>query len=67
MPGCHRGKDVDVVSVFEAVGAHANNRMDDAELAEIEACAIPGPWLVRRNVYSEHHGQRHRSTGHEFA
>ena len=43
LPGCHREKAVDVVSVFEAVGAHANGRMDDAELAEIEACAIPGP------------------------
>jgi dihydroxy-acid dehydratase len=43
MPGCHRGKDVDVVSVFEAVGAHANKRIDDAELLEIESCAIPGP------------------------
>src|SRR4028119_1311049 len=43
MPGCHRGKDVDVVSVFEAVGAHANHNIDDAELAEIESCAIPGP------------------------
>ena len=42
MPGCHRGKDVDVVSVFEAVGAHANQKIDDAELAQIEACAIPG-------------------------
>ena len=43
MPGCHKGKDVDVVSVFEAVGAHANNRIDDAELLQIESCAIPGP------------------------
>ncbi len=43
MPGCHRGKDVDVVSVFEAVGAHANNRIDDKELLQIESCAIPGP------------------------
>lgn len=43
MPGCHRGKDVDVVSVFEAVGAHANKRMDDEELLQIESCAIPGP------------------------
>ena len=43
MPGCHKGRDVDVVSVFEAVGAHANNRIDDEELAQIESCAIPGP------------------------
>jgi dihydroxy-acid dehydratase len=43
LPGCHKGKDVDIVSVFEAVGAHANGRMSDEELGEIEACSIPGP------------------------
>ncbi|MFZ4502439.1 MAG: dihydroxy-acid dehydratase [Methylovulum sp.] len=42
MPGCHKDKKLDVVSVFEAVGARANNKIDDAELAEIEAKAIPG-------------------------
>jgi dihydroxy-acid dehydratase len=31
-----------VVSVFEAVGARANNQIDDAELAAIEEKAIPG-------------------------
>ncbi len=43
MPGCHDGKSLDVVSVFEAVGAHANHKIDDAELKAIESCAIPGP------------------------
>ncbi len=43
LPGCYNNKDVDVVSVFEAVGAHAQHKIDDAELAKIEACAIPGP------------------------
>ena len=42
LPGCHKDKKLDVVSVFEAVGARANNKIDDAELAEIEAKAIPG-------------------------
>ncbi len=42
MPGCHKNQKLDVVSVFEAVGARANNQIDDAELAEIEAKAIPG-------------------------
>ena len=36
------GKQLDIVSVFEAVGAHANGAISDRELAEIEACAIPG-------------------------
>ena len=42
LPGCHNGIKLDVVSVFEAVGARANEQIDDAELAEIEAKAIPG-------------------------
>ena len=42
MPGIHKGRDVDVVSVFEAVGQHANKQIDDEELQAIEACSIPG-------------------------
>ena len=42
LPGCHHGKDVDIVSVFEAVGRHARGEIDDSELAEIETAAIPG-------------------------
>ncbi|MBE0435102.1 MAG: dihydroxy-acid dehydratase [Methylomicrobium sp.] len=42
LPGCHKEKKLDVVSVFEAVGARANNKIDDEELAQIEAKAIPG-------------------------
>ncbi len=33
----------DVVSVFEAVGAHAAGTLSDIELKEIESTAIPGP------------------------
>jgi len=33
----------DVVSVFEAVGQRAANKISDIELKEIEATAIPGP------------------------
>ncbi len=43
LPGKHRERDVDIVSVFEAVGAHARGDVDDAELQAIEGCAIPGP------------------------
>ena len=38
-PGAKRR---DIVSVFEAVGAHAAGRIDDAELLEVEQTAIPG-------------------------
>ncbi|TDI90056.1 MAG: dihydroxy-acid dehydratase [Candidatus Dadabacteria bacterium] len=43
MPGNYRGQAVDVVSVFEAVGAHANKSISDRQLKQIESCAIPGP------------------------
>ncbi len=42
LAGCHNNKKLDVVSVFEAVGARANNNIDDAELKAIEEKAIPG-------------------------
>ncbi len=35
-------KKLDIVSVFEAVGAHANGQVGDAELELIEEVAIPG-------------------------
>ena len=43
LPGCLKGKLLDVVSVFEAVGQHASHQINDQELSDIEACAIPGP------------------------
>ena len=47
LPGCITGdpkkRKLDIVSVFEAVGSHANKKINDKELHEIESCAIPGP------------------------
>ena len=42
MPGCHNDKKTDVVSVFEAVGAHAQKKISKSELIQIEKTAIPG-------------------------
>jgi len=42
MPGCHDNKPTDIVSVFEAVGAHAQKKISKKELIEIEKTAIPG-------------------------
>jgi dihydroxy-acid dehydratase len=39
-PGAQRR---DIISVFEAVGAHAAGKLSDAGLLEIERTAIPGP------------------------
>ena len=45
LPGIHPGtqQECDIVSVFEAVGKHAAGKLDDAGLAAIEKCSIPGP------------------------
>jgi len=43
LPGCFHGQNVDIVSVFEAVGKHAARKISEKELNEVEACAIPGP------------------------
>lgn len=43
MPGNYNGRPVDVVSVFEAVGAYANKDISESQLTSIEKSAIPGP------------------------
>ena len=43
LSGEHNGKQLDVVSVFEAIGARANNTIPLKELTAIETKAIPGP------------------------
>ena len=43
LPGHLHGERVTIGEVFEAVGAHAAGRIDDAELKAIEEAASPGP------------------------
>ncbi|GAA5482434.1 dihydroxy-acid dehydratase [Haloferula sargassicola] len=46
LPGCAtikgEKKDLDIVSIFEAVGKHASGEYSDEELETVESCAIPG-------------------------
>jgi dihydroxy-acid dehydratase len=42
LPGHYKGRDLTVQDVFEAVGARAAGRIDDAELLAIENAACPG-------------------------
>ncbi|WP_343218188.1 dihydroxy-acid dehydratase [Haloferula helveola] len=46
LPGCATIKgeerDLDIVSIFEAVGKHAAGEYNDDELETVESCAIPG-------------------------
>ena len=41
LPGHYKGKDLNIVSVFEAVGEHAAGRITDEDLLQIERRAIP--------------------------
>jgi dihydroxy-acid dehydratase len=41
-PGRHAGRDLTIVSVFEAVGEFSAGRIDAAELLEVERRACPG-------------------------
>jgi dihydroxy-acid dehydratase len=43
MPGCLAKRQLDVVSVFEAVGQCAAKKITEKELHQVEAKAIPGP------------------------
>jgi dihydroxy-acid dehydratase len=42
LPGHHKGHDITIQDVFEAVGANAAGRLSDQELLEIENHACPG-------------------------
>ena len=42
LPGRYKGQDLNIVSVFEAVGEHAAGRMSDEDLLQIERRAVPG-------------------------
>ncbi len=43
MPGKHHGKDIDIVSIFEAVGQYQAGKIDKKELHDVECNACPGP------------------------
>ncbi|WP_310643671.1 dihydroxy-acid dehydratase [Limnohabitans sp.] len=42
LPGHYKGEDLNIVSVFEAVGQNAAGNMSDEDLKQIEQRAIPG-------------------------
>ena len=42
LPGHYQGKELNIVSVFEAVGENAAGRLSDEDLLQIERRAIPG-------------------------
>ncbi len=42
LPGHYKGKDLNIVSVFEAVGEFSSGRMSEEDFRQIERRAIPG-------------------------
>lgn len=42
LPGKHQGEDLNIVSAFEGIGAHAAGKIDDQQLHGIECHACPG-------------------------
>ncbi len=43
LPGRFKGKDIDIVSAFEAVGQYNSGKIDKEELYGVECHACPGP------------------------
>jgi dihydroxy-acid dehydratase len=43
LPGRYKGQDLNIVSVFEAVGQFSAGKMSEEDFCEIERRAIPGP------------------------
>ena len=42
LPGSFKGKSVDIIDVFEAIGEVSRGKMTEDELKELENCACPG-------------------------
>ena len=62
-PGRWRGKDVTILDVFEAIGAHAAGNMSDEDLLELEDVREPRRRRLRRPVHRQHDGLRVRGDG----
>ena len=67
LPGCFQKRDVDIVSVFEAVGAHAAGQDRRRRSRRARAVRHSRRRFVRRHVHGQHHGLRDRGARHEPA
>src|SRR5260221_11863456 len=47
LPGGLNHRLVDILSVFEAIGAHSSDKITSEQLEQVESCAIPGPGSCR--------------------
>jgi hypothetical protein len=67
LPGRYQGKDLNIVSVFEAVGENAAGKLSDEDLLEIEKARHPRHRFVRWHVHRQHHVVCFRGPGHFLA
>ena len=67
LPGHYKGQDLNIVSVFEAVGQFSAGNMSEEDFCQIERRAIPGSGSLRRHVHRQHHELGLRGAGHEPA
>ena len=66
-PGHHDGRDLTIVSVFEAVGQYEAGKLSHAELDAIERDGVPRRRLLRRHVHRQHDVVGLRGPGDEPA
>ena len=64
-PGHWHGRDVTILDIFEAIGAHNAGDMSDEELNELEGVASPGAGACGGPVHREHDGLRLRGAGNQ--
>ncbi len=65
LPGIGRGgNDIDIVSIFEAVGQFQAGKLDEEGRPQDRVRSLPRRRLVRRHVHRQHHELRHRGNGH---
>ena len=67
LPGHYNGQALDIVSVFEAVGACAAGTITDERARRDRAQRLPDRGLVRRHVHRQHDGVGRRGDRHVAA
>ena len=67
LPGCFQKRDVDIVSVFEAVGSTPHGKIERRRTGGAGAMRDSRRGIVRRDVHGEHDGLRDRGARDEPA
>ncbi len=57
------GSDIDIVSIFEAVGQFQAGKLDAKGVKDDRMRGLPRRWFVRRHVHGQHHVVGDRGDG----